>query len=690
MKKQVISFMATALLSTMIPFVAGAADTDLSATVETDYTLNDRPDATSLFSEDFESGTASMDGTVTSDSAYAIGNVLEVTSSTTAQLTEGTDLFSTEYGPETIVVTEFDIKTENFNENADAQMLISLQDSEACADITRIKLDTSSFYMTVFADGTYYRYNELTDKKWYTVRLVTRITDTDGAAYNKNTKLYINGNNLVSIYAKDLGYEFLTTEGVYDRLSFEISNGKAYIDNVKVTRCYGFDNEPVNYGQLLTTIRKGDAKVADAVNNVVDATVLSTFNEALDSAKAVYESNASLDDVEVENDALCQAYADFLFKDESVMIGSVNFTDADGNEAVYLTNGGKISGVNVTKLAQYNTSVDVAVTVYDSSGTLTAVDYIQDALTNTAVDTRTTVPVDITLPADVTDCTVKVMVFDGNTNMSMLSDEYVPSNAETTIYVSGDSLVDSYVDSNGEPSKLPRIGWGHYVADYYTNVKLANWARSGATTRSLIDDQRFKNIELNIGAGDYLIVSYMANDEKKESLKRVTQYDYKNFLRYYADVAKSHGAQVIFVTSPPRLTEKNYDCYNGGYSKDDYYCQLMEAVAAELNAPVVDVYQKRKDLQTEMGYEYVESAMYLCNIDTLRINFNNPDLTEEAYPATDATHLNEWGAKKCASWIAEEMHNLDCGLRYRVNELSFYELPTGDDIVTSLELTSAQ
>ena len=627
----------------------------------------------SLFSEDFEDTSIK---TVVDDGAYGIGKALDLVSFGEFVLKEGTDLFSASNEEGTIVVTEFDVKTDAFNSNPDATMEVKLQSAEG-SDITKIKLDTASIYMTR-GEGEYYRYHELKDGEWHTIRLVTRLNTE--AEKPLNTKLYINGNNLISVYKKDYGHNLLVSEGSYDKLVFEVSNGTAYIDNVKVSRCDNLDLEPVNYGQLVTSIRKGDKKVAAAANNIVDATVLSTFNTALDEAKAVYDTKAALADVEVANDKLCKAYADFLFKDESVLIGSVNFKDANGNDAIYMTNGGQITGINVTKLAEYGADGDILVAIYGADGSLLDVNIVQDVLKDIAVDERTTISMNITLPDDVTGCMVKVMAFDTTSQTSPLLASYVPSNAATTIHIVGDSLVQTYAND------WPRQGWGLYAASYYDNATLNNQALSGATTRSLIDDyNKVYNVEKVIKPGDYLMVSFMANDEKKESTKRVDRYDFKNFLRWYADLAKSHGAQVIFVTSPPRLTQNNADCYNGGYSKDDYYCQLMEDVAAELNAPIVDVYQKRKDFQATEGYEYVESAMYLCNTKTLALNFPEKPFGRDNLD-TDYTHVNEWGAKKIASWIAEEMQNLDCGLRYQVDESKFFNLPTGDDIITSSEL----
>jgi len=257
------------------------------------------------------------------------------------------------------------------------------------------------------------------------------------------------------------------------------------------------------------------------------------------------------------------------------------------------------------------------------------------------------------------------MLFSTMDDISPIVRSYVPSNSNATIYIAGDSIVQSYSDDN-----YPRDGWGKYVGDYYNNISVSNLAVSGYTTRMFIDEQKMKIVEENIKPGDYLMVSFMANDSTVGSVKRVDRYDFKNLLRYYSDVASRNGAQVVFVTSPSVLSLANSGSYGGGYG-NGYYPQLMRDVAAEVGAPLIDLYQTRIDFQTEKGYNYVESAMYLCNIDTLRLNFTDRVIADGKCDGTDKTHISIWGAKKCASWIAEAMKNIDCGLRYYTNGVTF-------------------
>lgn len=124
-------------------------------------------------------------------------------------------------------------------------------------------------------------------------------------------------------------------------------------------------------------------------------------------------------------------------------------------------------------------------------------------------------------------------------------------------------------------------------------------------------------------------------------------------LRLFADTAIGKGAEIVFVTPPPILYDSVPDNYNG-------YTELMKETAAEYNAPVIDVWQKCVDLQEEKGRSYVEAAMHINNMDVLKLNFGENIRNS----ANDKIHISEWGAKKIASWITEEMKNTNSVLRY--------------------------
>lgn len=81
------------------------------------------------------------------------------------------------------------------------------------------------------------------------------------------------------------------------------------------------------------------------------------------------------------------------------------------------------------------------------------------------------------------------------------------------LYLAGDSLVQNYRDDEFI------AGWGQYLG-YFLNEQVAvnNHAKGGRSSRSFMNEGRFKSIYENIKPGDYLFIEFCHNDdESKES-----------------------------------------------------------------------------------------------------------------------------------------------------------------------------
>ena len=106
--------------------------------------------------------------------------------------------------------------------------------------------------------------------------------------------------------------------------------------------------------------------------------------------------------------------------------------------------------------------------------------------------------------------------------------EGLPKNLTPTIYLAGDSTVQSYSDTQYI------AGWGQYLGLFLdSEVKVVNAARGGRSSRSFINEDRlFKNtdgkkysfsenggksIEETIQAGDYLFIQFGHNDDASKA-----------------------------------------------------------------------------------------------------------------------------------------------------------------------------
>lgn len=631
-----------------------------------------------VLSEDFESDT---DDSIITDGTYGIGNALKITGGKKFDFSQNPSYINSNRSYRTM--TEFDIKTEGVNSKNYPTITWTGKDLKVVNTLTF----KDNYVILTYYSGTYTKertFIKLKDGEWNRIRLVTEFAnETKGETttyVGRNKKLYINGNNVQAVIAEDLGSkvgaDFLDAEYM-NRINVNAGGATVYIDNLNVTRFYDYDNEEgINYGQLLASIRKGEKALGGAVVGTnITTDIYNTYKTALDTAKTAYiASETTQDAIDAANDALCKAYSKLIFADEAYEICGVNFTDKDSKYTPYLTNGGKIASVTVRKNAEYDKSGVLILALYDKSGNLIKVKPVQNVFDGVDAGATKDVTIDMQLPADIDGVYTKVMLLDTIDNITPLTNAHVPDNTTArTIRIAGDSIVHTY---ETKENKYPMQGWGAYTADYFNDsITAQNEAVSGSTTRTFIGFSHFNKIESQIKKGDIIYVSFMENDRTKNQ-KYVSEYDYKNMLRLYADIAKENGAEIIFVTSPANLnTEAGSDDFGG-------YKDLMKEVAAEYNAPCIDIWQKSVDLQKATSYEYVEAAMHMNNTEVLKANFGKNGETIHNWSG-DYIHISEWGAQKVASWIAEEMKNTNSALRYYVNGKTF-DFP--EDMVTSKTL----
>ncbi len=641
--------------------------------IEPDDPKNPDPaDATrvAVLEENFESYAEGF----SNETAYDTGKALKVSSAIKSiKLPEKTYITaSANDNRELWIMTEFDIKTENVDSTVTPSISWTGKGGKTVNTLTLNDNYVTLPYVNDSGADRVNTYKQLSDG-WNRIRLVMKFAPESESYVGRNKKLYINGNNVHSLTPENSGGKLTgsASDAVYiDSFNINAAGGSTvYIDNLTFTRFYAEEYEDVNYGQLLTSIRKGDEALSGAkVGENITQPIYDTYLAALEKAKAVYTQKPTLSETEAANDELCKAYSKLIFADKAYEICSVSFADKNGADAAYLTDGGRITSVTVKKNADYGKSGVLILALYDKDRGLTNVMSQDKVFDGVAAGDEKTVDFNMDLPEAIDGDYIKVMLFDNIYNITPLTKALIPDNTvKRTIYVAGDSIVSTY-----DSTYYPRQGWGTYAADYFNDsIEVANHAHSGFTTRTFVGFSNFNKIESSIKEGDILYVSFMANDSAL-GIKNVSEYDFKNMLRLYADTAKGKGAEIIFITPPPVLYDVEPDDYNG-------YTALMKETAAEYNAPVIDVWQKSVDLQTEKGRAYVEAAIHINNMDVLKLNFGE-NINNSA---NDKIHISEWGAKKIASWITDEMKNTGSVLRYYASGNSF-DFPK--DIKTSADV----
>lgn len=224
----------------------------------------------------------------------------------------------------------------------------------------------------------------------------------------------------------------------------------------------------------------------------------------------------------------------------------------------------------------------------------------------------------------------------------------------TTLWVVGDSTVCSFSDNY----LYPRYGYATQLSNYISsNVTVKNIAMSGRSSKSYIAEDNYYTLTSNIKKGDYLMIGFGHNDEKSDDAERFTDaskplsdstsFKYSLY-NYYVKVALDAGATPILCTPIVRLSKTNdYSGTNGHITSTGDYRKAIVELGEEVGVGVVDLTTLTKDLYESLGYD---EAKYLHAITVASDESYTPD-----FNTVDGTHINIYGAKKIAYFVAKTL-----------------------------------
>ncbi|WP_179136015.1 rhamnogalacturonan acetylesterase [Paenibacillus sp. 32352] len=223
---------------------------------------------------------------------------------------------------------------------------------------------------------------------------------------------------------------------------------------------------------------------------------------------------------------------------------------------------------------------------------------------------------------------------------------------QMTVYLAGDSTVSNYT-----ADRAPRAGWGQMIGGLLDKqVNVHNAASSGRSSKSFIDEGRLDPILEQIGKGDYLLIQFGHNDEKKEDPSRYTEPNttYKSFLKQYIDGARNKGAEPVLITPVER---NGFDA--NGRLKDShrFFTEAMKSLGKELKVPVIDLTAKSKALFEKLGPEATKELFLHLEPG------QSPNYPEGVQ---DNTHFSERGALEMAKLVVEGIVELQLPLSRHV------------------------
>jgi lysophospholipase L1-like esterase len=210
-----------------------------------------------------------------------------------------------------------------------------------------------------------------------------------------------------------------------------------------------------------------------------------------------------------------------------------------------------------------------------------------------------------------------------------------------TIWMAGDSTM-----AEKQPDKRPETGWGESFGQFFRagEVRIANRAMNGRSTRTFISEHRWQAIVDSVKRGDYVFIQFGHNDESPEKTDRYTPpADFRANLARMVDDVRSKGATPVLLTPVRR---RKFD--ESGQLVDTHgeYPDLVRAVAAERKVALIDMHRSSGDALSRLGPDSSRAVFLQLKPGE---NPNYPNGVE------DNTHFRPLGAELMAALAAKEL-----------------------------------
>ena len=217
-----------------------------------------------------------------------------------------------------------------------------------------------------------------------------------------------------------------------------------------------------------------------------------------------------------------------------------------------------------------------------------------------------------------------------------------------TIYLAGDSTC-----ARKQADKRPETGWGEMLGAHFNDkVRIDNRAMNGRSTRTFISEGRWQAIVHALKKGDYVFIQFGHNDSSKDKGERFTPpEDYrKNLIRFIWEVRAKRAIPVLLTP----VMRRRFNEKGEFYDTHGEYPDIVRTVAAEYNAPLIDMHRKSEAVIRRYGPE--ESRKLFLQLKPGE-HPNYPEGIE------DNTHFNPAGAEEMAKLVVDGVGEQKLGIR---------------------------
>ena len=237
--------------------------------------------------------------------------------------------------------------------------------------------------------------------------------------------------------------------------------------------------------------------------------------------------------------------------------------------------------------------------------------------------------------------------------------------APIEILVLGDSTAQNYFPADKEIPQYIRnlniAGWSTYFSDYFDKaVTINKLASSGTSSLSFTKDPKYQRFLDAVSEGDYVLIQFAHNDQKKSDLDRYTDpsipledadmdckgedgtYSYQACLyRYYIEVALMKGAHPILLCPISRRDSTTGQTINEGHRE---YVQAIKDLATDLQIPCLDMTSVTEEFYNTLFREGGAKATGKLHA-----------YASEERTSLDTSHLSPLGAYQIAALTADEL-----------------------------------
>lgn len=247
------------------------------------------------------------------------------------------------------------------------------------------------------------------------------------------------------------------------------------------------------------------------------------------------------------------------------------------------------------------------------------------------------------------------------TTISALKSEFKFSG---NVYVIGDSTACEYPVETVIP--LNRQGWGMRLGEYFNeDVTVHNLALSGRSSKSFTTEEYYTKLLNELGKGDYLLIQFAHNDQKKDDAARYTvpgldlstlDSEGKNaegissyewyLIEKYIKPAVKRGAMPVLLTPITRRASSG----GANYKNHVPYQEAIFEIAKTYDIPCIDVMNKTVALYTNIFNE--GGAEATAALHAMKVDSKTGELI------TDNTHLSAKGSKLISGLVVEGIKEL--------------------------------